>query len=152
MYTVTGTYNSILEFASSGRNILMDPDIERIAPFDATSVDNMRRLTEHAGVPGHIYPLAILCYDIMPPPPQVEKDIGERRDISFHGVGISVAPPVCFQDIAASHGDSEEAKMAYTQALYDSVVDQYNVLKSAIHGKKGLEASVPTISLSQPWN
>lgn len=41
------------------------------APFDSASVDNMRRLTEHAGVPGHIYPLAILCYDIMPPPPQV---------------------------------------------------------------------------------
>ncbi|THG11522.1 hypothetical protein TEA_017505 [Camellia sinensis var. sinensis] len=149
MCTVTGTYNSILEFASSGRNILMDPDIERIAPFDATSVDNMRRLTEHAGVPGHIYPLAILCYDIMPPPPQVEKEIGERRDISFHGVGISVAPPVSFQDIAASHGDSEEAKTAYTQALYDSVVDQCNVLKSAIHGKKETGVVLEALSENQ---
>ena len=26
---------------------------------------------EHAGIPGHIYPLAILCHDIMPPPPKV---------------------------------------------------------------------------------
>ncbi|GMQ10977.1 hypothetical protein CsSME_00053771 [Camellia sinensis var. sinensis] len=95
-------------FASSGRNILMDPDIERIEPFDATSVDNMRRLTEHTGAPGHIYPLAILFYDIMPPPPQVEKEIGERIEISFHRVGISVAPPVSFQDIVSSHGDSEE--------------------------------------------
>lgn len=41
------------------------------APFDASAVDNMRRLVEHAGVSGHIYPLAILCYDIMPPPLQV---------------------------------------------------------------------------------
>ncbi|KAL7166789.1 hypothetical protein ACSBR2_037464 [Camellia fascicularis] len=146
--------SQIIWIAPSGGRDRPDPITKEWypAPFDATSVDNMRRLTEHAGVPGHIYPLAILCYDIMPPPPQVEKEIGERRDISFHGVGISVAPPVSFQDIAASHGDSEEAKMAYTQALYDSVVDQYNVLKSAIHGKKGLEASVPTISLSQPWN
>ncbi|KAI8020990.1 hypothetical protein LOK49_LG03G01613 [Camellia lanceoleosa] len=38
----------------------------------------------------------------------VEKEIEERREISFHKVGISVAPPVSFQDIAASHGDSEE--------------------------------------------
>ncbi|GJZ11355.1 nuclear export mediator factor NEMF [Tanacetum coccineum] len=38
------------------------------APFDATSLDNMRRLVDHAGVVGHIYPLAILCHDIMPPP------------------------------------------------------------------------------------
>lgn len=41
------------------------------AKFDVSSVDNMRRLVEHAGVPGHIYPLALLCYDIMPPPAQV---------------------------------------------------------------------------------
>lgn len=41
------------------------------ASFDASAVDNMRRLVEHAGVPGHIYPLAMLCYDIMPPPLQV---------------------------------------------------------------------------------
>ncbi|KAI8530564.1 hypothetical protein RHMOL_Rhmol11G0069600 [Rhododendron molle] len=122
------------------------------APFDAASVDNMRRLTEHAGVPGHIYPLAILCYDIMPPPPQVEKEIGESRVISFHGTGVSVAPAISFHEIDAACGDPEESKMAYTQALYDSIVEQYNVLNCAIHGKKGLEASVPTVSLSQPWN
>ncbi|KAJ0620521.1 putative glycerol-3-phosphate 1-O-acyltransferase [Helianthus annuus] len=71
----------------------------------------MRRLVDHAGVVGHIYPLAILCHDIMPPPPQ--------------------------------------AKEAYSQALYDSVCDQYNVLQSAINGKKGFEASTSSISLSQ---
>jgi hypothetical protein len=41
------------------------------APFDSSSVDSMRRLLEHAGVPGHIYPLSLLCYEIMPPPQQV---------------------------------------------------------------------------------
>nr|XP_027084105.1 glycerol-3-phosphate acyltransferase, chloroplastic-like isoform X1 [Coffea arabica] len=119
------------------------------APFDVSSVDNMRRLVEHAGIPGHIYPLAILCHDIMPPPPKVEKEIGEKRMISFHGVGLSVAPEIGFH--AASLEDPEKTKTAYTQALYDSVNEQYNVLKSAIHGKQGLNASTPTVSLSQPW-
>jgi len=41
------------------------------APFNSSSVDNMRRLLEHAGVPGHIYPLSLLCYEVMPPPQQV---------------------------------------------------------------------------------
>lgn len=44
-----------------------------------------------------------------------------------------------------------QAKVAYTQALYESVSEQYEVLKSAIHGKQGLKASTPTVSLSQPW-
>ncbi|OIS96451.1 glycerol-3-phosphate acyltransferase, chloroplastic [Nicotiana attenuata] len=121
------------------------------APFDASSTDNMRRLVEHAGVPGHIYPLAILCYDIMPPPPQVEKNIGEKRIISFHGTGISVGPKIDFHQVAGALEDPEEAKMVYTKALYDSVNQQYNVLNSAIHGKQGQEASTPSVSLSQPW-
>lgn len=41
------------------------------APFDVSSVDNIRRLAEHSGAPGHLYPLALLGHDIMPPPPQV---------------------------------------------------------------------------------
>ncbi|CAL9052977.1 unnamed protein product [Musa banksii] len=71
------------------------------APFDASSVDNMRRLVDHSGVVGHIYPLAMLCYEVMPPPPEVEKQIGERRKISFHGIGLSVAPEMNYDEITA---------------------------------------------------
>ncbi|KAK4493217.1 hypothetical protein RD792_017913, partial [Penstemon davidsonii] len=145
--------SKVIWIAPSGGRDRPDPDTKEWypAPFDASAVDNMRRLTEHAGVPGHIYPLAVLCYDIMPPPPQVEKDIGEKRMISFHGVGLSVARNINYHETTATLRDPEEAKMAYTQSLYSSVCEQYNVLTSAIHGKQGLKASTPTVSLSQPW-
>ncbi|XP_015875079.3 glycerol-3-phosphate acyltransferase ATS12, chloroplastic [Ziziphus jujuba] len=146
--------SQLIWIAPSGGRDRPDPVTEEWhpAPFDASSVDNMRRLAEHAGVPGHIYPLALLCYNIMPPPPQVEKDVGEKRLISFHGVGLSVAPEVNFSEISASCKTSEEAGQVYTQALYNSVNEQYNVLKSAVHGKQGLHASTPAVSLSQLWN
>ncbi|CAO2819676.1 unnamed protein product [Amaranthus hypochondriacus] len=121
------------------------------ATFDIPSVDNMRRLVQHAGVPGHIYPLALLCHNIMPPPAKVEKEIGERRMISYHGVGISVAPEINDYDLSLDGKNEEEAKSAYTHALYNSVTEQYEVLKAAIHGKEGLAASTPTVCLSQPW-
>ncbi|KDO50322.1 hypothetical protein CISIN_1g033699mg [Citrus sinensis] len=111
----------------------------------------MRRLAEHSGIPGHIYPLALLCHDIMPPPPQVEREVGEKRVISFHGAGLSVAPEISFADIITASKNPEEAKEVYTQAFYNSVTEQYNVLKSAIHGQQGLKASIPSVSLSQPW-
>ena len=44
-----------------------------------------------------------------------------------------------------------QAKEAYSQALYDSMCQQYNVLKTAVHGAQGLEASTSSVSLSQPW-
>ncbi|KNA11873.1 hypothetical protein SOVF_131110 [Spinacia oleracea] len=119
--------------------------------FDFAALDNMRRLVEHAGRPGHIYPLALLCYDIMPPPAQVEKEIGEKRVMSFHGVGVSVEPEINYNDVSLGCKNDEEAKSVYGQALYNSVNEQYNVLKAAIHGKQGSGASTPTTSLSQPW-
>ncbi|GLT80604.1 hypothetical protein SLA2020_520350 [Shorea laevis] len=122
------------------------------APFDSSAVDNIRRLAEHSGHPVHVYPLALLCHDVMPPPPRVEKEIGEKRVVSFHGTGLSVVPEISFPEVGATYKNSEEAKEAYSLALYDSVIEQYNVLKSAIHGKKGLGASTSSVSLSQPWN
>ncbi|XP_072962496.1 glycerol-3-phosphate acyltransferase ATS12, chloroplastic isoform X1 [Typha angustifolia] len=121
------------------------------APFDASSVDNMRRLLEHSGVPGHVYPLSLLCYEIMPPPPQVEKQIGERRTISFHGVGLSVAPEMNFTEVTAHCENLEEAKEVFSDILYNSVTQHYDVLKSAIYGFEGLNASNSVVSLSQPW-
>ncbi|PPR88465.1 hypothetical protein GOBAR_AA32225 [Gossypium barbadense] len=134
--------SKIVWIAASGGRDRPDPFTEEWYPalFDSSSVDNMRRLIEHSGTPGHVYPLALLCYDIMPPPRQVEKEIGEKRIITFHGAGLSIAPQISFPEIAAACEESE-AKDAYSQALYKSVSEQYNVLKSAIHGKQGLEAS-----------
>ncbi|XP_017238530.1 glycerol-3-phosphate acyltransferase, chloroplastic isoform X1 [Daucus carota subsp. sativus] len=145
--------SEIIWIAPSGGRDRPDPVTNEWlpAPFDASAVDNMRRLMEHAGHPAHIYPVALLCHNIMPPPVKVEKEIGERRMIAFHGTGLSIAPPINYDKICDDCANPEEAKVAYSQALYDSVNQQYNVLRSAIHGKHGLEASTAAISLSQPW-
>ncbi|ONM00339.1 Glycerol-3-phosphate acyltransferase chloroplastic [Zea mays] len=78
------------------------------AHFDSSTVDNMRRLLEHAGVPGHIYPLSLLCYEVMPPPQQVEKEIGEQRVISFHGVGLSATEETKYGDITCHTKNADE--------------------------------------------
>ncbi|XP_019058197.1 PREDICTED: glycerol-3-phosphate acyltransferase, chloroplastic isoform X2 [Tarenaya hassleriana] len=153
MATLLRSGSQLVWIAPSGGRDRPDPFTGEChpAPFDSSSVDNMRRLVEHSDAPGHIYPLALLCFDIMPPPPQVEKEIGERRVISFHGTGLSVAPEISYSDVVANCSNPNEAKEAYSQALYESVKEQYDILKHAIHGGRGVEASTPTVSLSQPW-
>nr|DAD17883.1 TPA_asm: hypothetical protein HUJ06_019346 [Nelumbo nucifera] len=145
--------SQIIWIAPSGGRDRPDPVTKEWhpEPFDVSSVDNMRRLVEHSGVPGHFFPLALICHDLLPPPPKVEKEIGEQRVISFHGVGLSVAPEINFSQIAACHENPEKAKMAFSEALYGSVTEQYNVLRSAIHQNQGLDASNAAVSLSQPW-
>ncbi|GMJ04980.1 ACYLTRANSFERASE 1 [Hibiscus trionum] len=143
------TGSKLVWIAPSGGRDRPDPVTGEWYPaqFDSSSVDNMRRLIESSGAPGHMYPLALLCHGIMPPPSQVEKEIGEQRIIGFHGTGLSVAP-----EITAAGDKSEEVKDEFTRSLYESVTEQYNVLKSAIHEKQGLEASTEGVALSQPWN
>ncbi|KAL8141747.1 hypothetical protein V2J09_014779 [Rumex salicifolius] len=139
--------SQIIWIAPSGGRDRPDPITKECypAPFDVPSVDNMRRLIEHAGVPGHIYPLSLLCYDIMPPPPQVEKEIGEKRMVAFHGTGLSVGPEISYENIASHCETEEEAKSVYAEAMYNSVNEQYNILKSAIYRKQGLSASTSSI-------
>lgn len=55
----------------------------------------------------------------MPPPPQVEKEIGEKRVITFHGAGLSVGPEIKFNEVTSTCYDSEEAKEVYARALYE---------------------------------
>ncbi|XP_042021335.1 glycerol-3-phosphate acyltransferase, chloroplastic-like isoform X2 [Salvia splendens] len=143
----------IIWIAPSGGRDRPDPVTKewRPAPFDSSSVDNMRRLVEHAGIPGHIYPMALMCHELMPPPLEVEKEIGERRLISFHGVGVSVAPSIDYHKIYSALEYPDEAKSTYSELLYSSICQQYDVLKSAIYGKQGLNASSPTVLLTQPW-
>ncbi len=43
-------------------------------------------------VPGHMYPLAMYSWPVMPPPPAVVKELGEKRITNFSPVGISLAP------------------------------------------------------------
>ena len=41
----------------------------------------------------------------------MEKDIGEKRVISFHGVGLSVAPEIKFHEIAGSYENPDEVSL-----------------------------------------
>lgn len=44
-----------------------------------------------------------------------------------------------------------QGRELFTNTLYNSVVNQYNVLKSAIFRDRGAAVSNNAISLSQPW-
>jgi hypothetical protein len=55
--------------------------------FDAGVVDLMRSLLANAKRPGHLFPLAMHSGEMMPPPPALEKQLGERRLTSFVPVG-----------------------------------------------------------------
>jgi glycerol-3-phosphate O-acyltransferase len=59
-------------------------------PFDPAAVELMRSLIMRSKKPGHLFPMAMFSYPMMPPPPKTEKAVGERRITHFTPVGISL--------------------------------------------------------------
>ena len=55
--------------------------------FDADAVELMRQLLAKAKHPGHLYPMAMCSWEIMPPPKKLEKHLGERRRTKHAGTG-----------------------------------------------------------------
>lgn len=61
-----------------------------IAPFDSKTIDMFRLMGNKSKKPTHYYTLAMISYDLCPPPDYVEAGTGEQRNIRYVPVGICV--------------------------------------------------------------
>ncbi|GAB4815594.1 hypothetical protein N2152v2_002640, partial [Parachlorella kessleri] len=88
---------------SGGRDRSKDPQTGEFLPdpFDPAVVELMRALITKSPKPGHLYPLAMYSYKIMPPPASLEKTVGERRVTNHAAVGVSVCSPLDIEAILA---------------------------------------------------
>lgn len=53
--------------------------------FDPPAVELLRNLINRAKQPGHLYPMAMFSYPIMPPPETLDKELGEKRITAYSG-------------------------------------------------------------------
>ncbi len=51
----------------------------QVAEFDAQSLEMFRLMAKQSHKPCHFYPLALATFDILPPPPVVEKELGKQE-------------------------------------------------------------------------
>lgn len=144
----------LIWIAPSGGRDRPDPATLKWKPalFDTSPVENIRRLIEHSKAPGHMYPLALHCYGVMPPPIKVEKEIGEKRLLGYTGVGMSVGAELHFKDITVDCKSSDEAAECFAQTAWQCVNEQYSVLSRAVEDREGIAASTNLVALSQPWS
>eukprot|EP00934_Nitzschia_sp_Nitz4_P000866 Nitzschia sp. Nitz4//scaffold19_size178191//62238//63461//NITZ4_001970-RA/size178191-processed-gene-0.13-mRNA-1//1//CDS//3329540658//866//frame0 len=61
-----------------------------IAPYDFKTLDMFRLMGTKSKKPTHYYPLAMVTYEMCPPPDSIEAGTGERRNFRFGPVGIKV--------------------------------------------------------------
>lgn len=103
--------------------------------FDPSAVEMVRRLaTKKGAAPTHFYPFAMATAAVMPPPKALETRLGEKREVRFTGVGLSVGPEVDVTDSGAwaaalPPGAPAEAKQAaLAEAVHSAVAAEYDVI------------------------
>jgi len=95
-----------------------------IAPFDSKTVDMFRLLGNKSKVPTHFYPLAMVSYELCPPPDRTEAAVGEERNVRYTPVGIMVLPEIPNSGgLEGRHAFTEHA-FKETQMGYDKCVEE----------------------------
>jgi len=98
--------------------------------FDPQAIEMMKKLgTKKSAAKTHFYPLAMATYDIMPPPSQSEKDIGEKRIVNYTGVGLSLGEEI---DVSNSGewtenlGEEADLPIALSEYIWGKVKQEYD--------------------------
>lgn len=87
---------AILWVAPSGGRDRRDLETMKVpvAPFDQKTIDLFRLLGNKSKKPTHFYPMALVSYDLCPPPDVIESSVGEKRNVRFTPVGMAVSEEV----------------------------------------------------------
>eukprot|EP00747_Dinoflagellata_sp_TGD_P089222 gnl/TRDRNA2_/TRDRNA2_164245_c0_seq1.p1 gnl/TRDRNA2_/TRDRNA2_164245_c0~~gnl/TRDRNA2_/TRDRNA2_164245_c0_seq1.p1 ORF type:complete len:505 (-),score=63.53 gnl/TRDRNA2_/TRDRNA2_164245_c0_seq1:615-2129(-) len=131
---------------SGGRDRKDDSGEYALAAFDSSAVMVLQRMMELSGKAYHVYPMAMASAEIMPPPSGIEKELGEKRVIDYHGVGISIGEEIHPHAVLDGIKDKGDQARVYTSAVYEQVKSLYAPLADVIYGK--VQAGD---DFKQPW-
>ena len=74
---------------SGGRDRPNEKGVFEVADFDTQSIELFWLLAKHSKQSTHFYPLSLKTYTLMPPPPKVEQQLGEKRNVNYTPVFIA---------------------------------------------------------------
>lgn len=96
-----------------------------IAPFDHKTMDMFRLMGTKSKKPTHYYPLAMVSYELCPPPDFVEAGVGEQRNFRFVPVGIK-----CGDELLNEGG--LESRADFNNAGYERTLKDYHELREML--------------------
>lgn len=114
---------------SGGRDRPNAEGIFTAAPFDAQSVELFWLLAQQSERPTHFYPFALQTHHLMPPPRQVEKELGERRIIHFTPVYLAFGEEIDMEHFPGSENlDKRTKRNKRAEYIWQQVCHSYQAL------------------------
>jgi len=102
-----------------------------VAPFDPGSIELFYLISKKAGTKTHFYPLALSTYSFLPPPPVVEKELGEERTINWCPIHARFLEEIDMENFPGSDIPiKERRRMARAQHIHAIVEKAHETLIS----------------------
>jgi len=101
-----------------------------IAQFDQKTIDMFRLMGNKSKVKTHFYPLAMVSYELCPPPDTIEVGVGERRNVRYTPIGIAVGKEV-------PNVGGVDSRHLFTDHAFEECKEDYEKLLKAIAELKG---------------
>lgn len=104
-----------------------------VAPFDPQSIELFWILGQQAQKPTHFYPLALQTYHLMPPPRQVEKELGEKRMIHHTPVYLAFGEEVDMENFPGSENlDKKTKRDKRAEYIWQKVCQSYQTFPNQV--------------------
>ncbi len=89
------------------------PDQEgkiQIAPFDDKSIEMFYLMAKKSHSITHFYPLALATYKILPPPQEIQKELGEQRKTEGGSIHLNFGAEIDMENIPGLNNESKSKK------------------------------------------
>lgn len=93
-----------------------------LAPFDSKTIDMFRLMGNKSKIPTHYYPLAMVSYELCPPPDYVVAGVGEERNVRFVPVGVFCGKELKSEGGLEGRHEFCEHAMQNCQADYEALL------------------------------
>lgn len=114
---------------SGGRDRRAASGKPAVAAFDPDSIEMFRLMARRSGRPCHFVPLALMTYDMLPPPETIEKELGEKRPIQKCRAHLYFGPPCDLESLVATSFSKHERRVKVAAAVHEIVARQYQHLE-----------------------
>ncbi len=114
---------------SGGRDRVNDAGHVPVAPFDRDAIELFVLMAQEAKTPTHFYPLSLVTHDLLPPPPVVEKELGEDRTFNYTPIGLAFGEELKMKEIANIPGlDKKGQREVRRDTIFKKVCEGYETL------------------------
>lgn len=110
---------------SGGRDRRNKQGIVDVAPFDPQSIEMFYLMSQRAGTATHFYPFALSTYDLLPPPDEVLKQLGEPRHTSATPIHLAFGNEINMEHSLEEAANKQAKRKMRAHNIWETVRKEY---------------------------